>query len=119
MMTQLLRTDQSFRVIPIMGMRGIGKTTLAKLIFNNEAIVDHFPSRAWPSATASSTVGDSGQILLDLIKQLMNYKMRVSKYGVCSDEHGEMMQKVQAFFIDNRSLIVMDDPNNFDHWEEL
>ena len=119
MTTRLLAADQSFRVIPIIGMQGIGKTTLAKLIFNNNVVAHHFPSRAWPSTTASSTIGDSRQILLDIIKKLMNCKMRVSKYGVCSSEHDEMMQKLKAFFTDNRCLIVMDDPSNFHYWNSL
>ena len=42
MISRLLTEDESFRVIPIMGMEGIGKTTLAKLIFNHKAVIDHF-----------------------------------------------------------------------------
>ncbi|RVW91944.1 Disease resistance protein RPM1 [Vitis vinifera] len=106
MTTRLLAADKSFRVIPIMGMEGIGKTTLAKLIFHNKAVVDHFPFRAWPSTTASSTIGDSRQILLDIIKQLMNYKMRVTRGAVVSSEHEEMMQKLKAFLINNRSRMI-------------
>ncbi|KAL6342567.1 hypothetical protein AAG906_012424 [Vitis piasezkii] len=104
MTTRLLAADESFRVIPIMGMEGIGKTTLAKLIFHNKAVVDHFPFRAWPSTTACSTIGDSRQILLDIIKQLMNYKMRVTRDAVVSSEQKEMMQKLKAFLINNRVL---------------
>ncbi|KAJ9701561.1 hypothetical protein PVL29_006784 [Vitis rotundifolia] len=119
MTTRLLAANKSFRVIPIMGMEGIGKTPLAKLIFHNKAVVDHFPFRAWPSTTASSTIGDSRQILLDIIKQLMNYKMRVTRDAVVSNEQEEMMQKLKAFLINNRSLIVMDDPSHFYYWDGL
>ncbi|RVW91976.1 Disease resistance RPP8-like protein 3 [Vitis vinifera] len=49
MITRLLTDDKRFRVIPIMGMEGIGKTTLAKLIFNHKAVVDHFPFAVWTS----------------------------------------------------------------------
>ncbi|RVW73477.1 Disease resistance protein RPM1 [Vitis vinifera] len=104
MTTRLLAADESFRVIPIMGMEGNGKTTLAKLIFHNKAVVDHFPFRAWPSTTACSTIGDSRQILLDIIKQLMNYKMRVTRDAVVSSEPKEMLQKLKAFLINNRYI---------------
>ncbi|KAL6342644.1 hypothetical protein AAG906_012509 [Vitis piasezkii] len=43
MIARLLTDDQNLRVIPIMGMQGIGKTTLANFIFNHKAVVDHFP----------------------------------------------------------------------------
>ena len=43
MIARLFTEDESFIVIPIMGMEGIGRTTLAKLIFNHKAVIDHFP----------------------------------------------------------------------------
>lgn len=46
---RLLTDDKSFLVISIMDMKGIGKTTLAKLVYDNDAIVHHFPFRAWTS----------------------------------------------------------------------
>ncbi|XVF56726.1 hypothetical protein PTKIN_Ptkin06aG0143300 [Pterospermum kingtungense] len=38
-------------IIPIIGMRGIGKTTLAQLIFNDETVKNHFEFRMWVSVT--------------------------------------------------------------------
>eukprot|EP00261_Vitis_vinifera_P033038 XP_019074281.1 PREDICTED: probable disease resistance protein At1g58602 [Vitis vinifera] len=101
MIARLLTDDQNFRVIPIMGMQGIGKTTLANLIFNHKAVVDHFPFAAWRSDGYRFQLRYKGELL----------QSGRSQCRVWSNQYE--MQRLIPFLINDRSLIVLDNWNFF------
>ncbi|KAG6404849.1 hypothetical protein SASPL_132425 [Salvia splendens] len=52
----------------IKGMTGIGKTTLARQVYNHKEVVGWFEHRAWVSITSDKS---NKEILVDLIQQMM------------------------------------------------
>ncbi|PWA90123.1 NB-ARC domains-containing protein [Artemisia annua] len=50
-LVQKLLSDEScnenFGIVPIVGMGGIGKTTLARALYNDQLVKDHFELKAW------------------------------------------------------------------------
>ncbi|GKD39397.1 NB-ARC domains-containing protein [Tanacetum coccineum] len=39
--------SENFSIVPIVGMGGIGKTTLARLLYDDQQVKDHFELKAW------------------------------------------------------------------------
>ena len=98
MISRLLTEDQSFRVIPIMGMEGIGRTTLANLIFHHKAVNDHFPFAVWTSDGYRLLLRNKEKMVVSDLSQLV----------VVGRNYEEEMQRLNASFNKNRSLIVVD-----------
>ena len=59
--------QQVISVLPIVGMAGIGKTTLAKLVYNHELIKKHFDVVAWVNV---GKIFDVEEILRKILKSL-------------------------------------------------
>ncbi|XP_031278328.1 putative disease resistance protein RGA1 [Pistacia vera] len=102
---------QNLSVIPIVGIGGLGKTTLAKLAYNDDRIRNHFDSRMWICVSE-----DFG------LKQLM---MKIIK-SVTGQNHGdldtdELQKMLRETLNGKRYLLVMDDVWNEDcrSWIEL
>ncbi|KAH0668546.1 hypothetical protein KY289_023039 [Solanum tuberosum] len=54
-------------VVSIVGMAGLGKTALARKIYNSPSIIDHFDVRAWCSV---SQTYDRRELVLHILKQI-------------------------------------------------
>ncbi|KAF3436957.1 hypothetical protein FNV43_RR19710 [Rhamnella rubrinervis] len=60
-------TENNMSVIPIVGMGGIGKTTLARLIFNDERVKKCFASKVWVSVSYEFDVLKMTKEILEII----------------------------------------------------
>ncbi|XP_051123131.1 putative late blight resistance protein homolog R1A-3 [Andrographis paniculata] len=105
---ELARYDGNLQIIPIVGMGGIGKTTLAKKVYEDKYAVDRFDVRIWITISQEYSVNE---ILQGLIND-----GKVERHCGNSDGPGEVLRKK---LYGRRYLIVMDDIWTVQAWDDL
>ncbi|CAK9174456.1 unnamed protein product [Ilex paraguariensis] len=105
------RNQEVVSVIPIVGMPGVGKTTLAKLIYNDEHIKRHFDVRIWVSV---SDYFDVKRLLKEILESQTKRKCEV-------DTKNAILEGLQEELEGKKYLLILDDMWNDDHnkWDDF
>ncbi|XP_047962917.1 putative late blight resistance protein homolog R1B-16 isoform X2 [Salvia hispanica] len=106
LMDKLTSDCRDLLIIPIAGMGGTGKTTLARAIYQERLITEHFDTCAWATISQEYSVT---QILAEIL-------------GLGNDQHssvGELGEKLHKHLFGRRYLVVMDDMWDIQAWDRV
>ncbi|XP_049381048.1 putative disease resistance RPP13-like protein 1 [Solanum stenotomum] len=116
LINRLLSEDASGKkltVVPIVGMGGLGKTALAKAVYHDERVKNHFGLKAWYCV---SEPYDALRITKGLLQETGSFDSK--------DVHNNLNQlqvKLKESLKGKKFLIVLDDVwnDNYNKWDDL
>ncbi|MCD9646057.1 hypothetical protein HAX54_035581 [Datura stramonium] len=109
---RLTRGPVQLDTVSIVGMPGLGKTTLAKKIYNDNYVANYFYIRAW---CCISQQYNRRQLLLDILSQVTKLSNRVMD----SMSDGDLADKLRKCLMRQRYLIAIDDIWTIEAWDDL
>jgi hypothetical protein len=100
--------SSDLKVLPIIGMGGLGKTTLAQLVYNNPEIQKHFELRLWVCVSDDFNVDSLANRI-------------VKENGCEASKSSSALDNLRKAVSGKRYLLVLDDVWNRDEhkWERL
>ncbi|CDP12946.1 unnamed protein product [Coffea canephora] len=109
--------DHQLKAISVVGMAGLGKTTLVKKVHDDPEVRKNFPVRAW--VTVSQTC-DFPKLLRDLIRQLHKDLDKSVPQSIESMTTAELKEFVKDFLRRaGRYAIVFDDVWHVEFWNAI
>ncbi|PIA30597.1 hypothetical protein AQUCO_05500128v1 [Aquilegia coerulea] len=112
LVSELLKEEDRLCVVSIYGMGGLGKTTLAKEVYNHRNIKNHFHRYAWTSISQQMSTKE-------VLKEILRKVSTLNSKDMGEMNEVELVGNLFRFLGGKRYLIVLDDIWNTTDWDIL
>ncbi|XP_059440264.1 disease resistance protein RPM1-like [Corylus avellana] len=100
-------------VMSVVGMGGIGKTTLAKKVYENELVKGHFDCHVWITVSQSYNVQ---KILMSMMKQVY-HENEMTPWKIDMIDEITLISQLRKYLQQKRYVVVFDDVWKTEFWE--
>ncbi|KAL5560155.1 hypothetical protein UlMin_036366 [Ulmus minor] len=106
----------SIRVVAVVGMGGLGKTTLVNQVYNDSEVNKQFQHHVWITVSQSFKLEE---LLKKIIQQLFDSIRQSQPQGAQSNNSHELKKIILDFLRERRFLVVLDDVWELQSWDAL
>lgn len=114
LMEWLLNNETGRQVISVVGMGGLGKTTLVKQVYEDPKVKKRFKVHAWITVSRSFNKDD---IIDDIILQIFTVIRKPVPPEVSNMKRDQKRETIKDFLLQSRYLIVLDDVWDVNVWD--
>ncbi|CAJ2638714.1 unnamed protein product [Trifolium pratense] len=102
----LVEGTNDLLLVSVVGMGGVGKTTLAKIVFDNQSVNEHFDCRAFITV---SQAYNARELLTEMIKQFSKDSNEPIPKGLQKMDEQTLITHVREYLESKRYLVLFDD----------
>ena len=112
----LIEGPSNRMVFSVVGIGGLGKTTLVKKVYDNNKVVPHFDCRAWITVSQSYKMDE---LLRDMIKQFYKARREFAPREIDIMRVPSLIEELKTYLYEQRYLVIFDDIWDTGFWEHI